>query len=95
MAKTNWIMLFAETIAVCFENHIEHTKIHCVGKMQIVNDNEGGKYSHQCDLKVYITETYTPLTKTVPKDRQKERNKQTKKQRQKQTDIKTIRSSGT
>jgi hypothetical protein len=48
--------------------------------MQIVIDKPGGKYSNQCDLKVYIRETYTPLTKTVQKDRQKERNKQTNKQ---------------
>jgi hypothetical protein len=37
--------------------------------MQSVHFNEIGNYSHQRDSKVYITETYTPLTETVQKDR--------------------------
>jgi hypothetical protein len=34
MAKTNWVILLREVMAVYSDNHAINIKIHCVGKMQ-------------------------------------------------------------
>jgi hypothetical protein len=49
--ETNRLMLFGQTIVVCFENHKEHTNTLCVGRMRSFGVKAGGTYSNYCILK--------------------------------------------
>jgi hypothetical protein len=49
--KTNRLMLFRETVAVCCENHMEHTNTLCVQNVELFNVKVDGTYNNHCVLK--------------------------------------------
>jgi hypothetical protein len=50
-------MLFGETVAVCCENHTEHTDTLCGQNAEFWYVKAGGTYSNQWVLRVKIYET--------------------------------------
>jgi hypothetical protein len=49
--KTNRLMLFRETVAVCCENHTEHTDTRWGQNAEFWYIKAGGIYSYDCVLK--------------------------------------------
>jgi hypothetical protein len=46
--ETNRLMLFGETVAVCCENHMEHTSTLCGKSAEFLDVKAGGTYSYHC-----------------------------------------------
>jgi hypothetical protein len=44
-------MLFRDTIAACYENHVEHANTLCVQNAEFLSVEEGGTFSYRCVLK--------------------------------------------
>jgi hypothetical protein len=51
VTKTNWLLLYSETVALYCESHTEHTNTVCVEKLEFSDANTGGVYSNQYAFK--------------------------------------------